>query len=162
MAKAKVIIPIVFWASLEPWLKAIKAAEAICTFLKIPATAPGRVWRKSHKREVITTSPMTNPIMGAKTKPKNTFLHPAQIKTFVPAVAIPAPAKPDISPWLSLVGRPKTVAKELQIITEVRAIAIVRRLIDSVVTKPFPIVTATAVPEKAPTRLKNAAIKTAV
>jgi hypothetical protein len=105
---------------------------------------------------------MANPIIGAKTRPKNTFLQPAQIKTFVPAVATPAPAKPDISPWLSLVGRPKTVAKELQMITEMSAVATVRRFMESEATKPFPMVTATAVPEKAPTRLNNAAIRTAV
>ena len=44
---ASVRAPMNFWPSLEPWLKAIKAAEAICNQRKTRRTFPGVALRQS-------------------------------------------------------------------------------------------------------------------
>ena len=45
--RASVKAPMNFWPSLEPWLKAIKAAEAICNQRKTRRTFPGVALRQS-------------------------------------------------------------------------------------------------------------------
>src|SRR6185503_6184807 len=72
------------------------------------------------------------------------------------AVARAAPQRPPISAWLELLGRPIYHVTRFQMIPPARAQATVVGLINEVSTRPEPIVLATAVPIKAPTRFQKA------
>ena len=67
-----------------------------------------------------------------------------------------------MSPWLSLVGNPRNQASVLQQMTPINAEATVSPSRASAFTIPLPIVAATAVPDNAPNKLKEAAMTTAI
>jgi hypothetical protein len=52
--RARVMMPMVFWASFKPWLVAMNAEEAICNFLNRWLTRDGGVCTKSQDRETIS------------------------------------------------------------------------------------------------------------
>ena len=64
MKRASVITPMVFWASLRPWLVAMKAAETICSLVKarVSLLRLARAHRSMIKNMV--RKPMPKPARG--------------------------------------------------------------------------------------------------
>ena len=94
--------------------------------------------------------------------PKNTLETPLLITASMPAVAIAAPTMLEIRAWLEDVGRPKYHVIRSHIMADRRAEITVICVMLPVSTIPAPTVFATAVPDRAPKRLRIAAIVTAV
>src|SRR5436190_13991744 len=84
------------------------------------------------------------------------------LRTFhVPAEASPAPKRPPRREWLELVGRPKNQVMMFQVAPAAIAQKTVASVMNLVSTRPAPIVLATAVPPRAPTKLQKEAQMTA-
>ena len=81
--------------------------------------------------------------------------------TRTPAVAIEAPTMLDRMAWLEEVGRPKYQVIRSHMIADRSAETTVICVTEAVSTRPEPRVLATAVPERAPTMFRMAAIVTA-
>src|SRR5581483_2845284 len=94
--------------------------------------------------------------------PSVTFVRPGTRMTGVPAVATAAPIVANRSAWLDEVGGPRYHVNMSQRMAEARATATVTRLTASGFTRSLPIVVATAVPDRAPTKLSVPAISTAM
>ena len=71
-----VMIPMVFCASLLPWLKAIYAAETICSLLNVFVTSVGEDLLNSHVRNDMRRRLRIKPIRGEKTNPMKTLYTP--------------------------------------------------------------------------------------
>ena len=82
-----------------------------------------------------------------------------QCSTFQLPSAVPraAPHRPPTSAWLELDGRPSHQVTRPQMIALINAPSTVAMVTYWVSTRPLPIVVATAVPVRAPSRLKPAA-----
>src|ERR1043166_7843749 len=159
-------MPMVFCASLVPWLCAIQAALKICSL-------PNSEWMKCGvkrcnvtRRRNISNAPKIKPANGDVIMGMTTF---GQIPSFhfitdqLPrAAANAAPQSPPISAWLELDGQPNHQGAMFHAnaaITAQSTVVIVTMLVS---TSPLPIVEATAPPNSAPVRLKNAAIAIAL
>ncbi len=57
-------MPMVFWASLAPWLKPMNAALTICSRPKTLLTKDGRFLRRISVRRPMMIAPRTKPISG--------------------------------------------------------------------------------------------------
>ena len=79
-----------------------------------------------------------------------------------PPTASPAPVKPAIRAWLSLVGKPHFQASVLQTTIPIIAASIVGSVIILAFTMPLPMVSATAVPESVPVMLRTTAMAIAI
>src|SRR3990167_496285 len=84
------------------------------------------------------------------------------MRTSLPAVAIPAPTMEAIKAWDEEVGSPKYQVRRSQRMAERRAETIVICVTATGETRPAPTAFATAVPERAPARLRTAAMMIAV
>src|SRR5437762_1008689 len=159
-------MPIVFWASLLPWLCAIQAALTICSLPKSDWTKCGVNRRSVIKSNNISRPPKTNPAMGDVTMGTTTFGQtPAShfMTDQLPrAVASAAPQRPPMSEWLELEGNPNHQVAMFHANAAIRAQSTVGIVTMLVSTSPLPIVDATAPPRSAPVRLKNAAIAMAL
>ena len=103
-----------------------------------------------------------NPKNVENSKPINTFCHPLHSRAEGPATASPAPVKPEIRAWLSLVGKPYFQAKVLhEMIAIIAAATVVMETISALII-PLPIVLATSSPENVPAIFKVVARITAV
>ena len=158
---AKVIIPMVFCASLEPWLNAIAAAVRICSLLNIVVTIAGLAWRKTQYMASIMTKPKVNPSRGEKASPITIFSMPEPTRTLGPPWAIPAPATPAIRLWLPLTGSPKRLAKNTHAAAAATPPATTTKVTSSGETTPLPTALATAVPDIAPRKFIAPAMSTA-
>ena len=159
---ARVMMPIVFWASFVPWECAIKAALRICNFPKTDCTAPGVKRWSATKSANITSAPRKNPASGDVTIGMTTLGQSpvSHFKTdqFPCAVAIVAPHNPPMSAWLELDGSPTNQVVMFQAKAAMSAHKTVAMVTTLVSTKPLPMVEATAPPRSAPVRLKTVAI----
>ncbi len=100
-------IPIGFWASFRPWLKAIKAAERRWRFLNIKVIFRAGPELKQKLIICINTAPPAKPNKGETTIAIKTFANPAQRMTPGPAIANAAPTRAPINPCVSLTGIPR-------------------------------------------------------
>src|SRR5687768_14721113 len=90
--RARVITPIVFWASLEPWLNAMNAEETSCKRRNRLPTREGGDLAKRKKRSFINRAETMKPITGEKMRGRITLLkRPSQMTLFMPRAAMPAP-----------------------------------------------------------------------
>src|SRR5439155_680151 len=86
------MIPIVFWASLEPWPKEYAAAEPSCSTRKTRSTLRGKERRSAHDSATVSTSASVRPITGAMTMKARVEIHfPGKSSAVKPAFATAAP-----------------------------------------------------------------------
>src|SRR5689334_14533113 len=89
------MMPIDFWASLEPWEKAIAQADTSWSRREARVTSSGRTRLQAQVRATITKNAMKNPIVGDTTRGTSTFWTRAcHLKALSPAWATTAPARP--------------------------------------------------------------------
>ena len=104
---ARVMMPIVFWASLEPWAKAMKPAEKTCRRRKRRAIGLRFACRKIQNSESISANAMPKPRNGDVTIGTRTLLTmPSRFRAPTPTPMIVAPIRPPMSAWLLELGRP--------------------------------------------------------
>src|SRR6266567_1636363 len=158
--------PMVFWASLLPWLCAIQAALKICSLPKSEWMKCGVKRCSVTKSKNISNPPKMNPANGDVIMGTITFGHtPAFhfITDQLPcAVASAAPQSPPMREWLELEGKPNHQVAMFHANAAITAQSTVGIVTTSVSTRPLPIVEATAPPSSAPVRLKKAAIAIAL
>ena len=92
--RARVMIPMDFWASLEPWEKAIRAADTTCNLLAAKFTLAGlKEWQMA---KIIFM--MMKPVMIAETgemmRDKTIFMMPQPFRAATPADTMIAPIMP--------------------------------------------------------------------
>ena len=105
--RARAMTPIVFWASFEPWLNAMNAAETTWSRRKRSLIRAGWARRKRFSRTTMKPNPITTPSTGDVTRGKSTLpTMPSTLSTPVPAATIDAPIRPPISEWLLELGIP--------------------------------------------------------
>ena len=149
-------MPIVFWASLEPWANAMKPAERTCALRK-PA-ASGRRWtrRKIQNSRITSANAMVKPMIGDVNSGTMTlFQMPGRLSWSAPAPTIVAPSSPPISAWLLELGRPSLQVMRFQMIAPISAAATIACVVLASLTRPAPMVFATAVPANAPMKLND-------
>src|SRR6266702_5727137 len=141
-------MPMVFWASLVPWLCAIQAALKICSL-------PNSEWMKGGvkrcnvtKSRSISNAPKINPangdvIMGTTTFGQTPAFH-FMTDQLPRAAASAAPQSPPISEWLELEGNPNHQVAMFQTKAAMTAHSTVGIVTTFVSTRPLPIVDATA------------------
>ncbi len=96
-SSASVMMPIAFWASFAPWLKAMKPADTSCMRLKsLVATCLG-VRKNSRLINTMITSPIANPNKGDRTMASRTDRRPVSLTTDQPPCTRAAPTSPPIN-----------------------------------------------------------------
>ena len=155
----------VFWASFEPWLNPMKPALASCALPKIAETMRGRTRLKQIMIAVMSSKPQTNPATGDSNMGRTTFgqspVDQRRTAHFPPEPASVAPQRPPMRAWDELDGRPSHQVRSPQAMAETSAQRSTGIVTAFVSTRPFPIVVATAVPARAPTRFQTDAQATA-
>lgn len=112
---------------------------------------------ENQDRSVITTPPTNNPTTVDATKNNTITPNPGQLTLWSPNMATEAPVKPPIRAWDELLGIPKYQVNIFQAIAPISAII---RTFSSTIPGLIillPIVSATAVPLRAPRKFKLAA-----
>ena len=105
--RARVMMPIVFWASFEPWANAMNAAEPTCKRRKRPPSASAWTFGRSSTGRPSARRRSTKPSSGEVTIGIRTLLTmPLMFSAPVPAATIVAPSRPPMSAWLLELGRP--------------------------------------------------------
>ena len=155
-------MPIVFWASFEPWAKAMNAAEPTCKRRKRLAIGLRLDRRKTQYSATIKAKAMKKPSSGEVTIGISTLLTmPLMLSAPVPAATIVAPRRPPISAWLLELGRPCCQVMRFQVIAPMSAAAMTTWVVVASSTSPLAIVLATAVPANAPMKLNAVAMRMA-
>ncbi len=101
------MIPMVFWASLRPWLMLKIAAEKSCRCLKKRLEDSTLLLRERFRVTAINKNPKINPIKGDIMMKLDVFMMPFQTRISNPPFTRPAPIKPPIRACEELLGRPK-------------------------------------------------------
>ncbi len=122
------MIPMVFCASLLPWLSPIIEALSNCKRPNVVLTWWGRQFRNSANSSPITTKPTIRPMIGARIIGRTTLgqspstccvtglTTDQRITSNRPlAEAIAAPQRPPIRAWLELDGSPRRQVVRFQI-----------------------------------------------
>src|SRR5689334_14547327 len=99
--------PIVFWASLPPWVRLKSAEENNCSPLKSVWEDSSGTFFCNAVNKKATIKAITKPIKGEKKIPKKTLIKPDGISAAVPPLIMAPPAKPPMRAWEELEGRPK-------------------------------------------------------
>ena len=86
------MMPIVFCASLAPWLRLKNAADSSCNRRKEPSTRLGRIRRNNHKMAVISPKPAARPMTGERKMKMIVLVQPDGMIATKPAFATAAPA----------------------------------------------------------------------
>ena len=95
--RARVMIPIVFWASFEPWLKAMNAADTICNRRNRSLIRRGLARRKTFRITTIAANPIAMPRIGDRTSGTMTLpMTPSTLIAWAPIEAMTAPRRPPI------------------------------------------------------------------
>ena len=89
------------------------------------------------------------------------FQMPGRLSWSAPAPTIVAPSSPPISAWLLELGRPSHQVMRFQMIAPISAAATIACVVLASLTRPAPMVLATAVPANAPMKLNAAAMRMA-
>src|SRR5438034_7932081 len=88
-----ILIPIVFWESLLPWLKDILPADTSCSSRNALSTRRGSARRNSHDSPTVSTKATVSPRSGDTTMNVSVEIHlPGRTSAAVPAFAIAEPA----------------------------------------------------------------------
>ena len=119
------MMPIVFWASLLPWLNAMNAADPIWRRRKtaVEALRVGR--RNTLKMSAMNSRPTVNPTIGEPTSGTRTFVTmPSMFHDEMPAEMSDAPSRPPIRAWLDDDGIPSRQVSRFQMMAPTRAAAI--------------------------------------
>src|SRR5205085_5883583 len=155
--------PIVFCASLAPWLKETKAAERTCAPRKVRLSGPGAQARKSQYSASITRKPTTSPVRG-EPRPGSTTLAtmPLPWMKAGPWATSMAPIRPPMRACVEELGKPRRHVIRFHAMAPTRAAPTRVSVTLSVTTMPLPTVAATCVVRNAPARLSAAESRTAV
>ncbi len=157
------MMPMVFCASFEPWLKATNAAEPVCASRKRRFTTPGCALRKIHNSAIMIMTPTAKPISGAATVGRSTFsTMPAHLTLCTPWVAITAPAMPPIKQCDELLGSAQYQVTRFQKIAPSSPPSNTGSVTTDGSTMPLASVVATEVEISAPTMLSMAAPSSAM
>src|SRR5919199_3512874 len=155
--------PMVFCASLVPWLKETKAAESTCAPRKVRLSRAGAQARKSQYRASITKKPSTSPVTGESRPGATTFLMMPSVWTKAgPWATTMAPIKPPMRACVEELGKPQYHVIRFHAMAPTRAAPTKASVTFSVTTMPLPTVVATFVVRNAPARLSTAESRTAV
>ncbi len=154
--------PMNFCPSLRPWLKAMKAAETICSTSNWRLARLGRALPASRITSLPISRAPPNPSPSEQTSPIPTFCQPVHCRAVQPPPASAAPARPASSACDLLTGMPKRAAMPPQAMMLSIAAVMAGRVMAEGSTMPLPTVVATAVPAIAPTVLSTTAMATAV
>ena len=105
---------------------------------------------------------ITNPRMGDVNIGMRTLLTmPLTLSALVPTPMIVAPSRPPMRAWLLELGRPRCQVMRFQPMAPIRAAATMAWVVVWSLTRPLPIVLATAVPANAPMKLNAVAMRIA-
>ena len=155
--RARVMMPIVFCASLEPWAKAMKPADTTWS-------------RRNTRRQRLAACAPEDPVQARPSarsateeaedgrghqRHEHLVADPCEVeRRRTPAATMVAPSSPPMSAWLLELGRPSHQVIRFQTIAPISAAATIG-LASCVCssTRPAPIVLATAVPANAPMKL---------
>ena len=160
---ASAMIPIVFCASLVPWVNATKLPDTICPRRKKRFTRLGDRRLMTQMMAIISAKATAKPTIGDRIPGMTTLSQmPFQLMTSSPDAAIADPATPPISAWLELDGRPRNQVMRFHVIAPTRPARMTLSVIASAFTIPVAIVAATAKETNAPAKLRIAAMRTAV
>ena len=122
--RARVMMPIVFWASFEPWLNAIAAADRTWSRRKRSLIRLGFALRKTFRITSIAVNPITTPRIGESTSGSRTFSAiPPTLIAAGPTDTITAPTSPPIRAWLDELGMPNRQVIRFQTIAPISAAA---------------------------------------
>ena len=113
--------PIVFCASLPPWLIEYAADEAKCSALKVLLARLGCAFLNRMLVSNISSIAMAKPSIGETTMATIVLVVPELSTAPNPACAMPAPSNPPTSAWLDEDGRPLTQVNTFQTIAPTRA-----------------------------------------
>ena len=156
------MIPIVFWASFVPWVKATKPPETSCRRRKTRFTTPGWRLRMIHRSASMIAAARAIPKNGARSDGTSTLsTSPCHWTTSRPAAAIADPTTPPMSAWLELEGRPMYHVIRFHVIAPTRPARTMSSVIASESTRPLAIVAATLKETNAPAKLRTADMRTA-
>src|SRR4051812_682096 len=160
---ASVITPIVFCASLVPCARASRPPEKIWPSLKPPLTGPGRSRPTSRYTSRIAIPATVKASIGAITAGTTTLpSSPLPSIADAPSAMNAAPTTPPISACDELDGNPKYQVSRFHMIAPIRPAKTIVIVIEPELTMPLAIVAATACEMNAPTKLRIAAMATAV
>src|SRR5581483_3139191 len=157
------MMPIVFWASFVPCVKATKLPDTSCSRRNTQLTRAGERRRITHRTTTTTANPSATPRKGATSEGSSTFTRsPCHCTTSQPEWATADPIMPPTSAWLELEGRPRYQVTRFHVIAPTRPARTTSSVIAPGSTMPFAIVAATLIETKAPAKLSTAASATAV
>ena len=105
-------------------------------------------------------NPVPKPNKGDNARASKTLAAVSILTAAIPATATPAPKTPATNEWLTLIGKPKRVATRTHVTAEIMAAITAVCGIISGSTIPFPMVLATAVPVRAPSKFMDAPKRT--
>jgi len=156
------MMPMVFCASLEPCENAMKLAERTWSHLKVRLTFDGGRRCTIQRRTIMKMRAATRQMAGAAIMGTMTLsTRPLQITPLMPTWTSVAPTSPPISACDELDGMPKRHVMRFQAMAPMSAARTTTCVTSSESTMPPPIVLATLVDTKAPSRLRTAAMMTA-
>src|SRR4051794_39790563 len=160
---ANAITPIVFCASFVPGASASMPPEGIWPSLKPPLTGPGRSRPTSRYTSRIARPATAKARMGAISAGTTTLpSRPSPSIADAPSATNAAPTTPPISACEELAGRPKYHVRRFHPIAPISPANTIVIVIASELTMPLATVAATSCEMNAPTKLRIAAIVTAV
>src|SRR5919202_3334239 len=137
------------------------AADRSCARPKTRVTVAGKARANRFSSTTMTRNAAAKPSSGENTRPWNVFSSPPTWITFQPAPATPAPTRLKISAWLELDGSPRYQVTRFHTMAAISAETTSVWVETSGGMMPLPTVVATAVPDRAPTKLRTPAISTA-
>ena len=157
-------MPIVFWASFEPWAKAMNAGRAR------PAAAGSAraIGLRCDRRKIQYSATIRTNAIGEAEERRGDQRDQDLVDDAVDVqrararrATIVAPSRPPISAWLLELGRPSYQVIRFQAIAPMSAAATTAWVVVCSSTRPAPIVLATAVPANAPMKLNAVAMRIA-
>jgi hypothetical protein len=159
---ASAMMPIVFWASFVPCVKATNPPETSWSRRKTRLTVPGARRRTIHMSATISAAAPAIPKSGAASEGMATFsTRPSHCTTSNPLAAIAEPVMPPISAWLELEGRPRYHVIRFHVIAPTSPPSTTSSVMTPGTTMPFATVAATSNKTKAPATFRTAADRTA-
>jgi hypothetical protein len=158
---ASAMMPIVFCASLAPWVNATNPPEISCRRRNARFTVPGERRPTSQSMRIITPAAPSAPATGATSEGISTFsVIPPHCTASVPDAMRAAPPMPPTSAWLELDGRPTNQVSRFHVIAPTRPARMMSSVIASATTMPVATVAATLMEANAPAKFSTAAVRT--
>src|SRR5690348_15537977 len=114
VTSARVMTPMVFCASLLPWLKDMKLADRIWSQRKPLLSGLGAMRRNSHSSASMMPKPISSPSTGEVTSAPNAVSTVGHLTALGPMDTSAAPMTPPISACDELLGSPYTHVRRFQ------------------------------------------------